>query len=71
MSAKAAGISYEDLVPTFAGKHQLGWDPLWPMNASRALDIRLMNLTATVLFVGFARLAGWACVRWAVRQPMF
>ena len=42
------------------------------MNAMPApLDIHLMNLTATVLFVGLLVFAGWACVRWAVRQPMF
>lgn len=42
------------------------------MNAMPApLDIRLMNMTAMVLFVGLLVYAGWACVRWVVRQPVF
>lgn len=45
------------------------------MNAAAALppplDVRLMNTTATVLFVGLALAALWACGGWLLRQPVF
>jgi cell division protein FtsQ len=35
------------------------------------LDIKLMNMTALVLFVGFVALSALATVRWMVRLPVF
>ena len=35
------------------------------------LDIKLMNATASALFMGFAGLVVWAVVVWAARSPMF
>ena len=35
------------------------------------LDIKLMNITASVLFVAFALLVAGSLVRWVSRQPVF
>ena len=72
MSAKAAGISYEDLAPapTFAGKHQLGWGLPHERHA-RAAGHPPHEPDRHGLVRGLLVFAGWACVRWAVRQPMF
>jgi cell division protein FtsQ len=35
------------------------------------LDIKLMNMTATVLFVVFSSLCGFAAVKWIARLPWF
>jgi len=35
------------------------------------LDVRLMNATAAVLFVGLALATLWLCGGWLLRQPMF
>ncbi len=43
------------------------------MNATlpTPLDVRLMNVTATVLFVGVAVAVLWACGGWLLRHPAF
>lgn len=35
------------------------------------LDVKLMNATASALFVAFAGLLVWACVVWGARLPVF
>ena len=35
------------------------------------LDVRLMNATATVLFIAFACLVLWAAIAWVARSPVF
>jgi cell division protein FtsQ len=40
-------------------------------NVATPLDVKLMNITATVLFLAFAVLVGLAAARWAARLSVF
>ncbi len=75
MSARAAGISYEDLCLPAAGFGGAGPGAGGPEEMSSALptpfDVKLMNLAATALFSAFFAALLAAGVWWALRNPVF
>lgn len=82
MSAKAAGISYPELcvqllasatcdnVITGAAANT-GEAAISTQARPAPLDIKLMNITASALFVVFALLVAGFLVRWVSRHPVF
>jgi hypothetical protein len=79
MSARAAGISYEALCVQLLSMAALDQPPAAPAGRGRAMseaiatpfDVRLMNITASVLFLVFGVLALGALAGWVGNHALF
>ena len=75
MSARAAGISYEDLCYQLLASATLDQVQEVPKEMSSALptpfDVKLMNIAATALFSAFIAALLAAGAWWALRNPAF